>query len=135
MFAASTHVNAMHAQWYGWHFPEMGKIITDNIQYAKVVRKMGMLTNNTTLNAIDIHSSRARAGVRSNAAGADLSDILEEEAEKEAKAAAEVSMGSDIAEEDIENIKQLCDQVISIAEYRTALYEYLKNRMNAIGKP
>ena len=21
---------------YGWHFPEMGKIIADNIQYAKV---------------------------------------------------------------------------------------------------
>ena len=23
-------------EWYGWHFPEMGRIITDNIQYAKV---------------------------------------------------------------------------------------------------
>ena len=23
-------------EWYGWHFPEMGKLITDNIQYAKV---------------------------------------------------------------------------------------------------
>ena len=23
-------------EWYGWHFPEMGKIIADNIQYAKV---------------------------------------------------------------------------------------------------
>lgn len=24
-------------EWYGWHFPEMTKIITDNITYAKVV--------------------------------------------------------------------------------------------------
>ena len=23
-------------EWYGWHFPEMTKIVTDNIQYAKV---------------------------------------------------------------------------------------------------
>ena len=23
-------------EWYGWHFPEMGKIVADNIQYAKV---------------------------------------------------------------------------------------------------
>ena len=25
-------------EWYGWHFPEMTKIVTDNIQYAKTVR-------------------------------------------------------------------------------------------------
>lgn len=25
-------------EWYGWHFPEMAKIVNDNIIYAKVVR-------------------------------------------------------------------------------------------------
>ena len=25
-------------EWYGWHFPEMTKIVTDNIQYAETVR-------------------------------------------------------------------------------------------------
>ena len=25
-------------EWYGWHFPEMTKIVADNIQYAKTVR-------------------------------------------------------------------------------------------------
>jgi nucleolar protein 58 len=25
-------------EWYGWHFPEMTKIITDNIAYAKCVK-------------------------------------------------------------------------------------------------
>ncbi len=24
-------------EWYGWHFPEMTKIVPDNIQYAKTV--------------------------------------------------------------------------------------------------
>lgn len=28
-------------EWYGWHFPEMAKIIVDNIAYAKVIKKMG----------------------------------------------------------------------------------------------
>jgi len=28
-------------EWYGWHFPEMGKIVVDNLAYAKVVKKMG----------------------------------------------------------------------------------------------
>ena len=26
-------------EWFGWHFPEMTKIVSDNIAYAKVVRK------------------------------------------------------------------------------------------------
>merc|ERR1719159_1919014 len=31
-------------EWYGWHFPELGKIITDNLTYAKAVKLMGMKT-------------------------------------------------------------------------------------------
>ena len=30
------------------------------------------------------------------------------------------------------NIEALCDQVIGLAEYRIQLFDYLKNRMNAI---
>jgi nucleolar protein 58 len=32
-------------EWYGWHFPEVGKILPDNLTYAKVILKMGMRTN------------------------------------------------------------------------------------------
>lgn len=28
-------------EWYGWHFPELGKIITDNIVFVKTVRIIG----------------------------------------------------------------------------------------------
>ena len=28
-------------EWYGWHFPELGKIVTDNLAYAKTVKTMG----------------------------------------------------------------------------------------------
>jgi hypothetical protein len=33
-------------EWYGWHFPEMTKIVGDNIQYAKAVsqRRRGLQT-------------------------------------------------------------------------------------------
>ena len=30
-------------EWFGWHFPEMTKIVSDNISYAKVVRAPGPL--------------------------------------------------------------------------------------------
>jgi nucleolar protein 58 len=28
-------------EWYGWHFPELSKIIQDNIAYCKAVKKIG----------------------------------------------------------------------------------------------
>ncbi|XP_071977306.1 nucleolar protein 58 [Engystomops pustulosus] len=98
-------------EWYGWHFPELGKIITDNLAYCKCVRAVGD---------------------RVNFAAFDLSELLPEEVEAEVKAAAEISMGTEVSEEDISNILHLCDQVIEISEYRAQLYDYLKNRMMAI---
>mmetsp|Transcript_3197 Transcript_3197/g.5729 ORF Transcript_3197/g.5729 Transcript_3197/m.5729 type:complete len:538 (+) Transcript_3197:204-1817(+) len=98
-------------EWYGWHFPEMGKIVTDNMQYAKVVLK---------------------AGIRKNMAGLDFSDILSDDVEAEMKRTCEISMGTDISEDDIQNLSSLCRQVISLSEYRVQLFDYLKNRMAAI---
>ncbi|XP_068165477.1 nucleolar protein 58 isoform X1 [Antennarius striatus] len=98
-------------EWYGWHFPELGKIITDNLAYCKTVRKIGD---------------------RTNVASSDLSELLPEEIEAEVKLAAEISMGTEVSDQDIGNIMHLCDQVIEISDYRTQLYDYLKNRMMAI---
>merc|ERR1711935_812705 len=72
-------------------------------------------------------------GVRTEFKSTDLSQIFEDETIQGAvKEAAEVSMGTEIAELDIINIKSLAEQVLSMAEYRIQLFEYLKNRMNAI---
>ncbi|EKM59596.1 uncharacterized protein PHACADRAFT_137574 [Phanerochaete carnosa HHB-10118-sp] len=98
-------------EWYGWHFPELAKIIVDNLAYAKVIKAMGF---------------------RTNAAITDFSAILPEDLEATVKAAAEISMGTEISESDIAHIHTLCDQVIAITAYRQQLAEYLRNRMNAI---
>lgn len=98
-------------EWYGWHFPEMGKIVTDNLAFARVVVKMGL---------------------RTSAATTDLSDILPEEINDEVKEAAEISMGTEISDVDLMNIQYLAQQVVDISEYRVQLFDYLKNRMNAI---
>ena len=37
-----------------------------------------------------------------------------------------------MGEEDVTNILLLCEQVISLTEYRAQLWEYLKNRMQAV---
>eukprot|EP01114_Cavostelium_apophysatum_P020547 TRINITY_DN691_c0_g1_i1.p1 TRINITY_DN691_c0_g1~~TRINITY_DN691_c0_g1_i1.p1 ORF type:complete len:510 (-),score=179.78 TRINITY_DN691_c0_g1_i1:39-1568(-) len=98
-------------EWYGWHFPELSKIIPENVLFAKTVKHMGF---------------------RTNAADLDFTDFLPEELDKELKEAAQISMGTEISDDDIANISTLCDQVISLSEYRDQLYEYLKNRMAAI---
>lgn len=98
-------------EWYGWHFPELGKLITDNVAFVKTVKVIG---------------------TRENASSSDLSDILPEEVEEKVKEAAEISMGTEISHDDIINIQHLCDQVIEISQYRTQLYDYLKARMMAM---
>ena len=84
-------------EWYGWHFPELGKMVSDNLTYAHVVKALGM---------------RAEIG------SADLAAVLEEGLEEEVRAAAEVSMGTEISQEDMDNISHLCDQIVEITEYR-----------------
>merc|ERR1712223_1939356 len=51
-------------EWYGWHFPELGKIITDNLAFVRTVELMGD---------------------RTKAADTDFSAILPEEIEAELK--------------------------------------------------
>merc|ERR1719230_706378 len=99
-------------EWYGWHFPEMGKIVTDNLAYARVVKHMGMKTK---------------------AKETDFSKInVPDEIAGEVRAAAETSMGTEITQEDLNNIHTLADRVTELTEYRASLSEYLKLRMNAI---
>lgn len=57
-----------------------------------------------------------------------MTTVLPEEMAKDVKDAAQISMGTEVSEEDINNITDLCVQVIAIAEYRDQLYDYLKNR-------
>ena len=98
-------------EWYGWHFPELAKILNDNLAYAKLVLKMGM---------------------RSNWESSDLAEILPEEIEGAVKTAADRSMGTEISEQDLENIQALAEQVVGFTEYRQQLSGYLSSRMNAI---
>ncbi|KAH3903118.1 probable Nucleolar protein 58 [Saccharomycodes ludwigii] len=98
-------------EWYGWHFPELAKIVVDSVAFARIILAMG---------------------VRSNASETDLSGILPEEIEERVKSAAEVSMGTEITSTDLENIKCLAEQIVEFAAYREQLSNYLSSRMKAI---
>jgi len=101
-------------EWYGWHFPELAKIATDNIVYAQLVHLIGMRTSVKNLSDDKLH------------------EICPEEIATEVREAAEISMGTEILPEDERHIRTLATQVIEISAYRANLAEYLKNRMTAV---
>ena len=80
-------------EWYSWHFPELSKIITDNITYAKAVILIGMRTNVKNLSLEG------------------LGEVMSEEIAQQVKEAAEISMGTEILEDDENHIKTLAKSV------------------------
>lgn len=100
---------------YGWHFPELVKIVNDNSMYAKLVKLIknkGDLTesNMEELEAITADPIKAK-------------QIID---------AARSSMGTDISDIDMINIHSFADRVISLTDYRSSLYGYLCNKMHAV---
>lgn len=101
-------------EWYSWHFPELAKIISDNMTYSQAVILIGMRTN-----VKDLTDEQ-------------LLEVMPEEIAAEVREAAEISMGTEILKEDEGHLKTLANQVVQIGHYRINLAEYLKNRMAAI---
>lgn len=98
-------------EWYGYHFPEMARVVPDGVVYAKVV---------------------AAVGNRQNAAKAQLDELLPEETRRELAQAAEISIGTDVSEADERFIKALAAQVLELDAYRGSLEEYLRTRMLSV---
>jgi nucleolar protein 58 len=98
-------------EWYGWHFPELVRIVNENIVYSRVVLHLGN---------------------RKNIDNVDMTDVLDEVTADVLKKACVTSMGYDVSDDDVLHMQDLATQVIEITEYREELYEYLKNRMRAI---
>eukprot|EP01090_Pellita_catalonica_P007425 TRINITY_DN18010_c0_g1_i1.p1 TRINITY_DN18010_c0_g1~~TRINITY_DN18010_c0_g1_i1.p1 ORF type:complete len:514 (+),score=137.27 TRINITY_DN18010_c0_g1_i1:108-1649(+) len=102
-------------EWYAWHFPEMGAVVTDNIVYAKLVKVIQDKSNITEANlpeieAVTLDSDVARA-------------IVE---------AAKSSMGTDIAALDLMHVTMFAARVVKLAEYRAQLHGYLSDRMSDV---
>merc|ERR1712216_263286 len=102
-------------EWYGWHFPELVKIIADNYMYCRCALA---IKDKATL--VDGHVSA-------------LAEITgDEDKAKEVVEAAKASMGQDISPVDMMNIESFAKRVIKLAEYRTNLHNYLNEKMQAV---
>lgn len=103
-------------EWYGWHFPELYKLVPDAHQYARLAVLIG---DRTTLSEDSLE---------------EMQEILDDD-ETRAKNvldAARASMGSDISEVDLINISNFAERVVKLAEYRKNLRRYLTEKMNVV---
>ncbi|XP_049849207.1 uncharacterized protein LOC126318235 [Schistocerca gregaria] len=98
-------------EWYGYHFPELTKIVPDNNTYIRVIRALGD---------------------RQTANSKDLTDVVDEETAEKIKLAANISMGTEVSSEDMFHIQALVNEILDLVEYREYLWDYLKNRMIAM---
>ncbi|KAG7101384.1 Nucleolar protein 56 like [Verticillium longisporum] len=103
-------------EWYGWHFPELIKIVSDNLTYARLVIAIG---DKSTLTNDRLH---------------DIAALVEEDGEK-AQAiidAAKVSMGLQITAQDLEIVKGFAQAVVQQAEARRSTSSYLEKKMGIV---
>jgi nucleolar protein 56 len=108
-------------EWYSWHFPELVKITTDNIMYARVANFLGKRTSMTASGANTEEKLEQLEAITMDSTMA--TSILE---------ATKSSMGFDISDIDIENVTMFTQKVVSLADYRTKLHEYLSAKMSAV---
>ncbi|KAJ6237506.1 nucleolar protein [Anaeramoeba flamelloides] len=111
-------------EWYGWHFPELVDLIDDHILYSRIVNFVGVRNN---IPKLDLKEFFQNLDTYEEGNEEDVNDTIEQ-----IRSVAKVSMGTEISEDDIMNIQYLASQVVSMAEGRQQLLDYLKNRMTAI---
>ncbi|RDW67984.1 putative SIK1 [Coleophoma cylindrospora] len=103
-------------EWYGWHFPELVRIVSDNHTYAKLALAIG---DKKSLTDESLHDIAAIVNDDGDVAQAVID-------------AARVSMGQDISASDLENVSAFANRVVKLTEYRRSLFQYLVNKMSIV---
>ena len=99
-------------EWYGYHFPELVRIVPESYSYCKIVNVIGERKP---------FDEEKLAAIR---------EVVEEEEKVEhIVEAARTSIGAEIPEVDLMNVQTFCTRVINLAEYRLKLQQYLRSKM------
>ena len=104
------------SEWYGWHFPELLKIVSDNYRYCKLVLH---IKDKKNLNDEKLHEIAALVD--------DDQDIAQAIID-----AAKKSMGQDVSETDMDNIVTFAGKVTSLADFRKQIFQYLTDKMAVV---
>jgi nucleolar protein 56 len=105
-------------EWFGWHFPELNRIVSDNTVFVKIV---------------NLIQTRQHFNENKEELLPALEEItMDAEIAKQICDASTTSMGSDLNEIDLFNVKYFCDKVKNLIKYREEMLEYLKRIMKNV---
>merc|ERR1712166_460062 len=99
-------------EWYSWHFPELVKIVNDNVNFARCCI---LIRDKMTLSADSLEALEEITGD-----GVKAQQIVD---------ASQSSMGQEIGELDMINITRFAQRVVALHKYRADLHRYLTNKM------
>ncbi|KAI0452374.1 pre-rRNA processing nucleolar protein-like protein Sik1 [Xylaria acuta] len=106
-------------EWYGWHFPELYSIVSDNSAYAKLVLCIGDKSVLSQSSDDKLHQIAALLD--------DDQDRATEIMEK-----AKISMGREIGAADLHNISTFASRVVELYQCRKTLFAYLIEKMDLV---
>ncbi|KAL1673984.1 hypothetical protein EV122DRAFT_221575 [Schizophyllum commune] len=103
-------------EWYGYHFPELVRIVPDNYNYARAAQ---FIKNKEELTEESLP---------------ELAEILDNDstAAQNVLDAARGSMGAALSPIDMLNVTMLATRVVSLTDYRKSLISYLSEKMNQV---
>eukprot|EP00744_Colponema_vietnamica_P001724 GILI01002822.1.p1 GENE.GILI01002822.1~~GILI01002822.1.p1 ORF type:complete len:472 (-),score=200.79 GILI01002822.1:208-1623(-) len=104
-------------EWYGWHFPELGREVPEPAKYCKLVLLLG---NRSKIEEFDADDVRGHIATILEGDDAEAARVYEK---------AVTSMGGDLAEVDWENIRTFAERVDSLNEYKASVQQYLVDKM------
>jgi len=102
-------------EWYGWHFPELKKIVSDNEIYVRMVNFIG---NRENLSDESLPEMEDICG-----SGELAQKVLD---------LSKVSMGNDLTEVDEASLKEFSEYVVGHFDYKKSLQGYLKEKMEIV---
>jgi nucleolar protein 56 len=103
-------------EWYSWHFPELVKIVNDNVLYCRLVCAIGIRSETST--ALQDEVTRILSG--------------DTEMAERVLRAARSSMGTELSPMDMIQIRLFAQRVMQMATYREHLQSYLGQRLSLI---
>jgi nucleolar protein 56 len=105
-------------EWFGWHFPELNRIVADNTVYVKIV---------------NLIQTRQHFAENKEELTESLDEItLDAEVSKQIIDSTTTSMGSEMNEVDLMNVKYFCDKVMGLIKYREDMMGYLRDKMKNV---
>ncbi|KAL6869008.1 U4/U6-U5 snRNP complex subunit prp31 [Amphichorda felina] len=108
---------------YSARFPELERLVTTPLEYAKVVSIIGN-------GPMDSESIKSLQTSTDNPLGVTLKSVLDGPSLMIVTVEATTSKGQELSPEELARVRQACDMVIALHKAKQTLTEYVQSRMN-----